>query len=464
MAAGVLHRVERAHDQARAIADDPDLPLQLDEGKSERACPLLDLLVGAHFLPIAELGLPVERVVVDVELRVTCEQRTVGLDEERIDLDQRRVGLHVDVVEALRDVGHGVALFGRYAGLEAERARLVGKEAEHRVGPAARDLLGRARGDLLDVHTADRREHHHRAPLVAVERDAEVELLRDVRGALDVDLADPEPLDLHVQDRARVRTGLGRGVGDLDAAGLAAAASVNLRLHHDGAAERARRSLGLLGRGRDATFGDADAGTGEQLLRLIFVELHGVRRGYRRWVRRVSVVGGSCSGKTTFSRDLALILNVPFVELDALAWQANWIMTDVETFQDEVRKATAGDAWVVDGNYGGRGARDIVWARADAVVWLDLPLPLTLVRMWRRTTDRIGRKEPLWGGNQESIRNTFLSRESLFVWAIKTHRRRRRILSATMTRPDLGHLTFHRLRSPTEVARWLAAQRDPQTR
>ena len=176
-------------------------------------------------------------------------------------------------------------------------------------------------------------------------------------------------------------------------------------------------------------------------------------------MRRVSVVGGSCSGKTTFARDLAGILGVPFVELDALNWRANWTMSDVETFQADVRAATSGDGWVVDGNYGGRGATGIVWPRADTVVWLDLPLPLTLGRMWRRTTGRIKRGEPLWGGNRETIRNTFLSRESLFVWAVKTHWRRRRILRAAMSRPDLAHLEFHRLRSPAEVRRWLDAQR-----
>ena len=179
-------------------------------------------------------------------------------------------------------------------------------------------------------------------------------------------------------------------------------------------------------------------------------------------MRRVSVVGGSCSGKTTFARDLAGILGVPFVELDALNWRPNWTMADVETFQADVREATSGDGWVVDGNYGGRGARDIVWAAADTVVWLDLPLPLALVRMWRRTTRRIERREKLWGGNQETIRNTFLSRESLFVWAVKTHWRRRRILSAAIARPDLAPLTFHRLRTPAEVQRWLDAQRAGQ--
>lgn len=176
-------------------------------------------------------------------------------------------------------------------------------------------------------------------------------------------------------------------------------------------------------------------------------------------MRRVSVVGGSCSGKTTFARELAGILDVPFVELDALNWQSNWKMTDLEVFQQNVRAAASGEGWVVDGNYGGRGARDIVWSRADTVVWLDLSLPVTLIRMWRRTTGRIRRQEPLWGGNRETIRNTFLSRESLFVWAVKTHFRRRRILTAAMRRGDLAQLSFHRLRSPSEVGRWLDAQR-----
>lgn len=182
-------------------------------------------------------------------------------------------------------------------------------------------------------------------------------------------------------------------------------------------------------------------------------------RGYRRRVKRVSVVGGSCSGKTTFGRALAEILNAPFIELDELNWQANWTMTEIDDFKARVRAATAGESWVADGNYGGRGARDIVWPRADAVVWLDLPLALTLIRMWRRTTRRIRRREPLWGGNQETIRNTFFSRESLFVWALRSHRARRRNLTRLMGRPEFAHIEFHRLRSPREAAHWLEAQR-----
>ena len=132
--------------------------------------------------------------------------------------------------------------------------------------------------------------------------------------------------------------------------------------------------------------------------------------------RRVSVVGSTGTGKTTFARDLAAILGVPHIELDALAWAPNWRLVDAETLQARVRGAIAGDAWVVDGNYGGRGARQLVWARADTIIWLDFSLFVIYARLLRRTVARIRDGAELWPGtgNRETIRGAFLSRESLF--------------------------------------------------
>jgi len=69
-------------------------------------------------------------------------------------------------------------------------------------------------------------------------------------------------------------------------------------------------------------------------------------------VWRVSVVGSTGSGKTTFARELARILGVPHVELDALNWGPNWTMVDEGLFRGRVDAATSADGWVVDGNYG----------------------------------------------------------------------------------------------------------------
>ena len=134
-------------------------------------------------------------------------------------------------------------------------------------------------------------------------------------------------------------------------------------------------------------------------------------------------------------------------------------MVDEALFRKRVDAATSADAWVVDGNYGGRGAREIVWGRADTVVWLDPSLAVILLRLWRRSVGRIRSGYVLWGGNRETFRNTFFSRESLFVWVLKTHRRRKRQLPELLARPEYAHLEVHHFTRPGDAERWLEAQR-----
>lgn len=177
-------------------------------------------------------------------------------------------------------------------------------------------------------------------------------------------------------------------------------------------------------------------------------------------MNRVSVVGSTGSGKTTFGRELARRLGVSFVELDALNWGPNWTMVPVGVFKERVARAAEGDAWVIDGNYSGRGARDLVWPRADTLIWLDPPLGAIFVRLFRRAVHRSRSGEELWPdtGNRETLRNQFLSRDSLFWWALKTHFRRRRDLPIILARPEFSHLKVHRFRRPADAAAWLDRQ------
>jgi adenylate kinase family enzyme len=139
---------------------------------------------------------------------------------------------------------------------------------------------------------------------------------------------------------------------------------------------------------------------------------------------RVSVIGTSCSGKTTFARSLAAILDVPHFELDSLYWKPNWSAAPDGEFRASVEKITQAGRWVVDGNY--RVANDIVWSRATVVIWLNYPFPLVFYRALRRTIQRVARKELLFAGNRETFRAAFLSRQSILLWVITTHWRRRR--------------------------------------
>jgi adenylate kinase family enzyme len=170
-------------------------------------------------------------------------------------------------------------------------------------------------------------------------------------------------------------------------------------------------------------------------------------------VRRVSIIGGSCTGKTTLSRELAARLGVPHVELDALHHDAGWQEAPAEVLRARVAAAldAAPEGWVVDGNYHGK-IGTYVQERADTVVLLDLPQRTALRRVLWRTFHRSLTREELWNGNRESLRLAF-SRDSIVWWVVKQHGS-----YTTKWQPRLApltHLEIVRLRSSREVQEWL---------
>jgi adenylate kinase family enzyme len=170
---------------------------------------------------------------------------------------------------------------------------------------------------------------------------------------------------------------------------------------------------------------------------------------------RVNVKGISGSGKTTFGRQLAERLGVPYVELDALNHLPNWTEASAEELSRLVAEFMAGatDGWVIDGNYESKLGR-LVLDSADRIVWLDPPLHLVLRRLWRRTVSRIRDDVELWSGNRESWRGAFFGWNSLFAWTLRSWVRHRR----RWPRAFEGDPRVVRLRSPEEIRRWLAQQ------
>jgi adenylate kinase family enzyme len=164
-------------------------------------------------------------------------------------------------------------------------------------------------------------------------------------------------------------------------------------------------------------------------------------------MRRVAIIGPSGAGKSTLAVRLGQALDVPVVHLDALFWQPGWVEPDREIFAARVREATAGEAWVVDGNYISR-QKDVLTA-ADTVVWLDFPRRVCLWRVVRRWLQHRGNTRPDMGPDcPEKIDFEFLH----WIWTFPRQYRPMIVENVSALRADQRLIV---LRRPGEVERFL---------
>jgi adenylate kinase family enzyme len=173
--------------------------------------------------------------------------------------------------------------------------------------------------------------------------------------------------------------------------------------------------------------------------------------------RRVSVLGNSGSGKSTLARRAADRLGVPYIELDALFHLPGWTERPLDEFKALIVERTSGDGWVVDGNYRLANS-DVVWPRADTLVWLDLPRRRVMRQVVGRTIRRTITREELWNGNRERLSSLWQAdpTRSIIRWSWTQHDKYRERYAAAETDPQFAHLTVVRLRSHAEADAWLA--------
>jgi adenylate kinase family enzyme len=173
------------------------------------------------------------------------------------------------------------------------------------------------------------------------------------------------------------------------------------------------------------------------------------------------VLGNTGAGKSTLGMRLARALNVPFVELDALNWEPSWVglnATNPAELERRIRAATAGDGWVVAGSYI-TFSQQVFWSQLQTVIWLDLPLPLLVGRVLRRSWRRWRTRELLWGTNYERFWPQLMvwRKDSLIWWAVTQQRRKRQSMLEYMADPRWAHIRFVRLTSVAEIAAFTRA-------
>ena len=171
--------------------------------------------------------------------------------------------------------------------------------------------------------------------------------------------------------------------------------------------------------------------------------------------KRIVVIGVTGCGKSVLAEKLALKLGLNFIELDALNWKPGWVESGAEEFRQKVEAATRAPAWALAGNY--NNTRDLIWPRAEVVIWLDYPFLLVFGRLVKRTLQRWWTQEQLWGTNYERLlpQLKIWSNKSLFYWQVHSYRRQKWLYPQLIASREYSHLNFFHFKNPRETEEWL---------
>jgi adenylate kinase family enzyme len=163
------------------------------------------------------------------------------------------------------------------------------------------------------------------------------------------------------------------------------------------------------------------------------------------------ILGSSGAGKSALATAMAQRTGLPIVYLDLLFWRPGWAAAPQEQARQDLSAAFSGVRWIAEGNFLGadEGRSDPRFARADTVVFLDLPRLLCVWRVLsRRVRDRSRRRADLPEGCSEGFDFPLLR----WIWGYPATERPR--VLRLLARLPAG-TQVHHLRGDAEVQRFL---------
>lgn len=164
-------------------------------------------------------------------------------------------------------------------------------------------------------------------------------------------------------------------------------------------------------------------------------------------MQRVMIVGQPGSGKSRLAREMGEITRLPVVHIDHIHWQPGWVARPPEEKTAMCAEVHARAQWIFEGGHSETWGERI--ARADTLIWLDVPLGLRSWRVFRRTLRYWGRSRPdLPKGCPETLSPEFIR----WIWDTRNSGREgiRRLYDGVP--PGKAR---HRLTSAREVRAWL---------
>ena len=132
---------------------------------------------------------------------------------------------------------------------------------------------------------------------------------------------------------------------------------------------------------------------------------------------KISIIGGSGTGKTTLANNLGEQLNLPVYHIDGINYLENWKIRDKEERDKIILEKVKESKWIMDGTY--RSTLQKRLENSDCIIYLDYSSAAQVKGVLSRVIKNHGKEKSEIPGCKEKLSVDFL----LWVWNWRKNKR-----------------------------------------
>lgn len=163
-------------------------------------------------------------------------------------------------------------------------------------------------------------------------------------------------------------------------------------------------------------------------------------------IKRICVVGAPGTGKTTLSKKLAKIYNLPVCHLDSFHQLPNWELRDENERDNLILEETKKEEWILDGTFTNTLLERI--NRADLVIFLDYTSFAALKGVIKRIIKDYGKEKSDMPGCKEKFDMSFI------LYVATYNKQRRSIILDILQKGDKDKLLV--FKNKNQLKKWIA--------